>query len=70
MDSTVTLSKEEQEYVKSLTNEESKTLEIARDHLESSFNMRKSIGFIKWKRKQRKQREIYLIKSTKKKALL
>jgi hypothetical protein len=49
MDSTVTLSKEEQEYVKSLTNEESKTLEIARDHLESSFNMRKSIGFIKWK---------------------
>ena len=49
MDSTVTLSKEEKEYVKSLTNEESKTLEIARDHLESSFNMRKSIGFIKWK---------------------
>jgi len=49
MDSTVTLSKEEKEYVKSLTDEESKTLEIARDHLESSFNMRKSIGFIKWK---------------------
>ena len=49
MDSKVTLSEEEQEYVKSLTNEESKTLEIARDHLESSFNMRKSIGFIKWK---------------------
>ena len=57
MDSTVTLSKEEQEYVKSLTNEESKTLEIARDHLESSFNMRKSIGFIKWKENKDKSTE-------------
>ena len=57
MDSTVTLSKEEQEYVKSLTNEESKTLEIARDHLESSFNMRKSIGFIKWKENKEKSTE-------------
>lgn len=54
MDSKVTLSevevsKEEKEYLNSLTDEESKTLEIARDHLESSFNLRKSIGFIKWK---------------------
>ena len=49
MDSEVTLSEEEKEYLNSLTDEESKTLEIARDHLESSFNMRKSIGFIKWK---------------------
>ena len=49
MDSKVTLSEEEKEYLNSLTDEESKTLEIARDHLESSFNMRKSIGFIKWK---------------------
>jgi hypothetical protein len=57
MDSTVTLSKEEKEYVKSLTDEESKTLEIARDHLESSFNMRKSIGFIKWKENKEKSTE-------------
>ena len=57
MDSTVTLSKEEKEYVKSLTNEESKTLEIARDHLESSFNLRKSIGFIKWKENKAKSAE-------------
>ena len=49
MDSKVTLSEEEKEYLNSLTDEESKTLEIARDHLESSFNMRKSIGFIRWK---------------------
>ena len=57
MDSAVTLSKEEKEYVKSLTDEESKTLEIARDHLESSFNMRKSIGFIKWKENKEKSTE-------------
>tara|TARA_B100001564_G_C20446867_1_gene581552 strand:+ start:170 stop:349 length:180 start_codon:yes stop_codon:yes gene_type:complete len=54
MDSKVTLtevdvSKEEKEYLNSLTVEEAKTLEIARDHLESSFSLRKSIGFIKWK---------------------
>ena len=54
MDSKVTLSevevsKDEKKYLNSLTDEESKTLEIARDHLESSFNLRKSIGFIKWK---------------------
>ena len=57
MDSTVTLSKEEKEYVKSLTDEESKTLKIARDHLESSFNLRKSIGFIKWKENKAKSTE-------------
>ena len=57
MDSAVTLSKEEKEYVKSLTDEESKTLEIARDHLESSFNLRKSIGFIKWKENKAKSTE-------------
>ena len=59
MDSKVTLSevevsKEEKEYLNSLTDEESKTLEIARDHLESSFNLRKSIGFIKWKENKEK----------------
>ena len=39
----------EEEYIKSLSKEELKTLEIAREHLESSFNLKKSIGFIKWK---------------------
>ena len=43
------LSLEEEEYIKSLSKEELKTLEIAREHLESSFNLKKSIGFIKWK---------------------
>ncbi len=57
MDSKVTLSEEEKEYLDSLTDEESKTLEIARDHLESSFNLRKSIGFIKWKENKDKSTE-------------
>jgi hypothetical protein len=43
---------EEEEYFQSLTKEESKTLEIARSHLESSFHLRKSIGFIKWREKK------------------
>ena len=57
MDSKVTLSEEEKEYLNSLTDEESKTLEIARDHLESSYNLRKSIGFIKWKENKAKSTE-------------
>ena len=57
MDSKVTQSEEEKEYLNSLTDEESKTLEIARDHLESSFNLRKSIGFIKWKENKAKSTE-------------
>jgi hypothetical protein len=57
MDSKVTQSEEEKEYLNSLTDEESKTLEIARDHLESSFNLRKSIGFIKWKENKDKSTE-------------
>ena len=48
------LSLEEEEYIKSLSKEELKTLEIAREHLESSFNLKKSIGFIKWKENKNK----------------
>jgi len=44
----------EEEYIKSLSKEELKTLEIAREHLESSFNLKKSIGFIKWKENKNK----------------
>jgi len=41
-----------QEYLKSLNEQERKTLEIAKEHLGSSFNINKSIGYIKWKSKQ------------------
>ena len=40
---------EESKYINSLTKQELQTLEIARSHLESSFHLKKSIGFIKWK---------------------
>ena len=44
--------KEENEYISSLSPLEKKTLEIAQSHLESSFNLQKSIGFMKWKEAQ------------------
>jgi hypothetical protein len=40
---------EESKYIKSLTKQELQTMEIARSHLESSFHLTKSVGFIKWK---------------------
>lgn len=43
-----------QEYLKSLNEQERKTLEIAKEHLGTSFNIRKSIGYITWKNKQEK----------------
>ena len=39
-------------YKLSLTDQEKKTLEIAQDHLGSSFNINRSIGFLNWKEKQ------------------
>ena len=55
MESTVSLTIEENEYINSLTEKELKTLEIARIHLESSFNLKKSIGFISWKESKEKR---------------
>ena len=37
-------------YLDSLNELEKKALVIARDHLQSSFNIVKSIGFQKWKK--------------------
>lgn len=39
-------------YIKSLTKQEGQTLEIAKSHLGTSFNINKSIGFLEWKSKQ------------------
>lgn len=44
-----------QQYLKSLNNLERKTLKIAKEHLGSSFNIKKSNGYITWKNKQEKQ---------------
>jgi hypothetical protein len=39
-------------YIESLTAIELKAYEIAKTHLQSSFSIEKSIGFIEWKRKR------------------
>jgi hypothetical protein len=39
---------DEKDYIKSLTVREVKSLNIAISHLGSSFELRKSTGFIKW----------------------
>jgi hypothetical protein len=43
-----------EQYLKSLNEQERKTLEIAKDHLGTSFNIRRSIGYITWKTNQKK----------------
>ena len=43
---------EASKYTSSLTDLERQTLEIAKSHLGSSFNMKKSIGFLNWKANQ------------------
>jgi hypothetical protein len=39
------------DYIKQLSENEKKALEIANDHLESSFSLEKSIGFIEFTKK-------------------
>lgn len=39
-----------QKYLDQLSEQERLVLEIARSHLGSSFDIRKSIGFLTWKR--------------------
>jgi hypothetical protein len=43
-------------YITSLSKEEKKTLEIAKSHLGTSFNMNKSIGFIQWQQANSKEK--------------
>lgn len=40
------------EYIEQLTEQERLVLEIAKNHLESSFDIIKSIGFMEWKNKR------------------
>jgi hypothetical protein len=39
-------------YIMSLTEQEQQTLDIAKSHLGTSFNIKRSIGFLEWKAKQ------------------
>jgi len=51
MDKTTTTmsNKEIESYLNSLNDLENKTIDIAKSHLGTSFNIKKSIGFIQWK---------------------
>lgn len=40
------------EYIKSLSPIEKQTMQIAKEHLQTSFHLEKSIGFLNWKKKQ------------------
>ena len=40
-------------YLDSLDNKEKKALEIAMDHLKSSFDIKKSVGYTKWLNKDK-----------------
>ncbi len=43
------INKKPKEYLKTLTEIEKKTMEIAKDHLKTSFSIEKSVGYKKWK---------------------
>jgi hypothetical protein len=48
LESKSTLEQYIQEYIESLDETEKLVLEIAKDHLESSFCIERSVGFVKW----------------------
>lgn len=43
-------------YISQMSVQERKAYEIAKEHLETSFNIEKSIGFIEWKKNERKEK--------------
>jgi len=47
------LKSEIQEYISQMDELEKKSYLIAKDHLESSFSIEKSVGFLKWKASQK-----------------
>jgi len=46
------LTKMQHEYIKSLSEREYKAYMIAKSHLETSFDLEKSIGYKEWKKTQ------------------
>ena len=40
-------------YISQMSVQERKAYEIAKEHLETSFNIEKSIGFIEWKKERK-----------------
>ena len=46
---------EQESYIQSLNDKEKKAYEIAQEHLKSSFNIKKSIGYIEYKKQNDKE---------------
>ena len=46
------LTKEEENYLLSMTEKERKAYEVAKMHLGTLFTLHKTAGFIQWKKKQ------------------
>ena len=46
-----------EEYLSTLTDQEMKALKIAKEQLESSFSIEKSIGFLKFKTQKEKRKD-------------
>ena len=46
----IATNKQIEKYIESLSPIVKQTIEIAKDHLKTSFNMEKSIGFLAWKK--------------------
>jgi hypothetical protein len=45
-------------YISQMSVQERKAYEIAKEHLETSFNIEKSIGFIEWKKNYKRQEKL------------
>jgi len=52
MEKTTNPKKQTELYIESLSEKEMKAYIIAKSHLGSSFSLEKSVGFLKWKKKQ------------------
>jgi hypothetical protein len=44
-------------YISQMTIQERKAYEIAKEHLETSFNIEKSIGFLQWNKNMKDKRK-------------
>ena len=44
------------EYLKTLSEKEKKSYDIAKEHLGSSFQLEKSVGFLKWVKSRKGQK--------------
>jgi hypothetical protein len=53
--STTTIDELIEEYINEMTDMEKMVMEIARDHLESSFCIEHSVGFVNWLREKKKK---------------